>query len=258
MIDGPASAVDVLRDGVAFARGRGLAGAARLLSVSLGASLVHVGNLDEAEAMTSATLHELEAAGDVAVVPDTEIVLAQIAALRGDTRAALEWVKRLSSADVLSRRWRWAPMARILADAGDDEAARQLLGDIVDPTRSQAGSGEDLRDAVPAAVAIGDLEVAERLLDRASRPGHLEHQSVSGRSRVAEARARYDEAAAGFAEASDRWGRRSGPCRTRPTHGSGWGDAWSLLGGSTTRLQRLNVPALCVRADGSCSRDHGG
>ena len=60
VIDGRASAVDVLRDGVAFARGRGLAGAARLLSVSLGASLVDVGKLDEAEAMTSATLHELE------------------------------------------------------------------------------------------------------------------------------------------------------------------------------------------------------
>ena len=52
--------------------------------------------------MTSATLHELEAAGDVTVVPDAEIVLARIAALRGDTWAALEWVKRLSSADVLS------------------------------------------------------------------------------------------------------------------------------------------------------------
>ena len=107
-------------------------------------------------------------------------MLARIAALRGDTQAALEWVKRLSSGDVLSSRLiAEATMARILADAGDAEAARQLLADIVDPTRSQAGSGDDIRDAVPAAVAIGDLEVAERLLDRALPPSpSVEHQSV--------------------------------------------------------------------------------
>ena len=98
-------------------------------------------------------------------------------------------------------------MARILADAGDHEAARRLLADIVDPTRSQAGSGEDLRDAVPAAVAIGDLEVAERLLDRALPPWpHLRSTRASPAGRESRRHGpAYDEAAAGFAEAGDRW-----------------------------------------------------
>jgi len=178
-----------------------------LFSASLAACLVDLGDLVEADAIASPTLRELEAAGDVTVVPAAELVLARIASLRGDAQAALEWVKRLSSADVLSARLSTeSTMARILADAGDHEAARRLLADILDPTLSQSGSGEDLRDAVPAAVAIGDLEVAERLLDRALPPWpHLQYQSIAGRARVAEARAAYDEAVAGHAEAGDWW-----------------------------------------------------
>ena len=225
----------------------------------LAASLVDVGELVEAEPMTSAALHELEAAGDVTVVPDAEIVLARIAALRGDTQAALEWVKRLSSADVLSSRLiAEATMARILADAGDHEAARQLLADIVDPTRSQAGSGEDLRDAVPAAVAIGDLEVAERLLDRALPPwpsvGASEHlrpgTSRGGAGQVRRSRRRL------------RGGRRPmGGVRVRAGRGRRAARAGAMPGRSRAVRRRRSSAGTCprsVRADGGCSRGHGG
>jgi len=166
--DGPPPAIEATRDGMTFARSRGLAGVARYAASALGGYLVDAGELDAAEAIESDTLREMQEAGDVTMYEDPERVLARIAALRGDGATALVMAERLPNADSdVGRLLNQAVRARILADAGDHDAARRLVHEIADPTSPQhATGGLDMRDAVAAAVAVGELEIAERLLHR--------------------------------------------------------------------------------------------
>ena len=130
LMDGPGPALEVIRAGITFARGSGLAGVERLLGSMLSDYLVDAGEVDAAEEAGLAILRAMEEADDVALIAEQLVILARIAWLRGSMEAALATVQRASTYPNVdrpaSRMVNHSTMAGILADAGDHDAARQI------------------------------------------------------------------------------------------------------------------------------------
>jgi class 3 adenylate cyclase/tetratricopeptide (TPR) repeat protein len=99
--------------------------------------------------------------------------------------------------------------AAVVAHGNEDQAAAQsLIAELEVATRGQPDWAR-LLHAVPLlriCVELGELELGERLLDRANARGaRLEHALVAGHAVSAEARSRADEAAKLYADAAGRW-----------------------------------------------------
>ncbi|MDP9331573.1 MAG: hypothetical protein M3P11_13185 [Actinomycetota bacterium] len=214
LFEGPVASLQVLREGLAFAQARGLAEMVEGITISTLDALVDSGELDEALEVVAGIADRLENEDviDLAVVRAAQ---ARILALRGQAAqvaASLDWLESASrgagSADYVVIGLGSSAFAR--AGLGQDDRAASLLAEV----EATPGARENqyylafLPAMLRTALAIGDLELTERLADGVEpRSPYAEHALVAANAALAEARGGLQAAAEGYAELADRWER---------------------------------------------------
>ena len=194
-------------DLLAFAASRGLSGIERLARASLAEVMLDQGRLDEAEPVIRVSLEEFAAAGDVTMVTAVHASLARIASLRGDPATALAQADLIEADPHLRDNASWplfvAMAARVRAEASDRDGAARLLVALQQADGGSVYRGFEIRDAVVAALAIGDLDLARRIVEGSADPRPLAAENRRlARALVAEAEENLESAAEGFKAAA--------------------------------------------------------
>ncbi|MDQ6878926.1 MAG: AAA family ATPase [Candidatus Dormibacteraeota bacterium] len=212
-IEGPASSLAVLREGMDFVERRRITEFAQGMKAESLMWLTDLGFWDEVLEVATDLNEKLEATGGQVSLFDSRIVLARVLALQGQADRALalaEWALGVTRGPISpDRRARALTIAAFVRLAvGKREAAGQLLAEL-----AESPHGRDvplfcafLAEAVRTAVAVGDLTVAERLTSNfeATYP-YEQHAVCAARAIVAEAQGETEVAAALFAESAGRW-----------------------------------------------------
>jgi class 3 adenylate cyclase/tetratricopeptide (TPR) repeat protein len=215
VFEGPGAALAVMRDGIAYARARGLAEVADLLIQSSLDPLVESGELEEAIAIAAEMAPRLEASGDVFALIAIRAAQARIFALRGQgsqVAEVLDWLEGAARAtedpQIVVFGFGAAAFAR--AGLGQDQAAATLLTEVeaYPGARGNANYPGLLPTMVRTALGIGEIELAGRLVKgvESSRP-YAEHALVAANAALVEARGDVPTAADAYADAADRWKR---------------------------------------------------
>ena len=214
VFEGPGPALAFYRQGIEFNRGRGLAG----LAVWCEASSLDV-SLDEGEIDEAlATARRIEAeAEELNVVPSLITARATMArglALRGEAESVvdrLDWLhdaaRETQSTEVVVQA---AAAAIAWASLGMGDRVAALLDELASSPRvgEQGTYAAWLPSFVRAALAIGDLAVAERLASGLEmRSPFAEHSGVAVGAALREAGGEFETAADAYREAADRWER---------------------------------------------------
>ncbi len=212
-IDGPVAVQELLQAGIAFAEVRGLNEVADILRSNSVETLIEAGEHDQALALADELAVELEAGGSAQDLLTVRSLQAQIFTLRGqatdvaDTLGSLEATTReIGLVDQIIVNLGVAARAR--AALGQHEQAVALLAEI----EATPGSRENqnypayLPAMVRTALALGDPELADRLVTgvEPQTPNH-EHALVTARAVLSEAHGDLEGAAAGYADAAERW-----------------------------------------------------
>ena len=212
-LEGPQSALPVLRAGIAFAVPRGLTGWVATITVSTLDSLTDIGALDEAFEIATALVEDLEESGDVWDLLGVQNVLVRVLALRGQAdRVAqnLDWLESSardqgSPEDILIGLGS-AALAR--SSLGEGDRAAQLLADVaaIPATRETQYYPALLPAMVRTAIKLGRLDVAQEFVRGVeARYPYTQHALVAARAAVAEATGDSDSALAGYTDAGRRW-----------------------------------------------------
>ena len=145
------------------------------------------------------------AAGDASCrIHGPRSALLQIAMLRGDVATAIGLATLIEEDPTLGDNPAWvefvAAAARAHAEAGDREAVTRLLTRLGSVGVGAVYRGIEVRDAVVAALAIGDLDFARHTVDASTdpRPYVAENWRLA-RALVLEAEESIEQAAAEFA-----------------------------------------------------------
>jgi class 3 adenylate cyclase/tetratricopeptide (TPR) repeat protein len=212
-IEGPAASLEVIREGIAYARARGLTEILLTLTTGTIDVLVDLGEFDEALEVAREVTPRLEASGDVADRRLVTAVQARILVLRGQAVQALElleWLevsaRELVGPDDVVEGLGSAALARVALGQNDDAAA--LLAEVA----QLRGASElvNLPHLFPAmvrtAIQIGDAELAVQLASGvAPRYAYAEIALVAVRAALAEAHGDLPTALASYADSADRW-----------------------------------------------------
>lgn len=212
-LEGPRSALPVLRAGIAFAEPRGLTGWVTTISVSTLDSLTDLGALDEASDVASGLVESLEDSGDVWDLLGVQNVLVRVLALRGQALQVagdLDWLESSardqgSPEDILIGLGS-AALAR--ASLGERDRATRLLGEVaaLSATRETQYYPALLPAIVRTAIGMGQLELAQKFVDGVKpRYPYTQHALVAANAAVTEAAGESAQALAGYAEAARRW-----------------------------------------------------
>ena len=213
--DGPAAALEVLRDGIAFARARGLTERVDITTQSALDALVDTGGHDEVLAIADEMAPRLEASGNVIDAAGVRANQARIVALRGQggqVAESLEWLESAArgSEDPHLVVCGLGSSALALAVLGQDDSAASLLAEIEEyPGARETEYYPALVSAmVRTALVIGDIELANRLVaDLEPRTPYAEHALVAANAALTEVRGHLQAAADAYADAADRWER---------------------------------------------------
>gem|GEM_PF-122443 len=212
-IEGPAGALVTLREGVDFARERGLKTLG--LEVSMANPLLEVGAWDEVLRVAVLARGKAENLGDQLILTTVVGLEAFVLLARGRieeasplAERALELGRALGAVDYLPAPFSVGALAHLTT--GDPEGARRLLAELeglpevsLTPTYAAA-----LPQMVRTTIAVGDLDLGERLLSDLPATNALQrHSGVAARAELLEAMGRTQEALERYAEAADRWVR---------------------------------------------------
>ena len=133
--EGPEASLEVLRDGIAYVKARGLTEMLDALTESSLDVLLDTGDHDEALALAAEIAPRLEASGDVFDLNAVRAVQARILAMRGQGAEVVEWLdwleassRELGSPEDIVLGLASAAMGR--AGVGQDEAAAALLAEL--------------------------------------------------------------------------------------------------------------------------------
>lgn len=215
VFDGPAAALEVQREGIGFARARGLTEMADATTASTLDPLVDAGELDDALEVAADVAERLEASGGMWDLIPVRAAQARIMALRGraaDVAGSLAWLESAARGTedphlvVLSLGS--SALARV--GIGQDEAAAALLAEVVafPGTRDTPYYPAFLPAMVRTALAIGEPALAARLVvDFEPLYPYAEHALVAANAALTEASGDLRGASDAYAEAADRWGR---------------------------------------------------
>jgi class 3 adenylate cyclase/tetratricopeptide (TPR) repeat protein len=212
LYEGPAAALEVARDGVAFADRRGITAASRHMAAESLLYLVASGCPEDALAEAARLRPELEESGVVALYyvlsvqlllhaerddpglgpPDAERLSA---AVQETTELQLIAVGLPAAARMLLARGRGADAARLLAELEQTPGIRR-------DTNYAAG----LPALVRCALAAGDADLAARLAEgvESITPLHA-HALLAASAQLAEARGAHADAAERYAEVAEEW-----------------------------------------------------
>jgi tetratricopeptide (TPR) repeat protein len=210
---GPAEAIEAYREGILFARSRGMTYYAITMAGGRLVELMQLGRFDD-------ILHDVAALASGrdadAVVPlmEVHVATATTLALRGRAREALPNVdktvmiaQQTSGADTVVEGL--ASAAVVWSALGDFARAVELLEEIQSRPglRDTSGFGAFLPSTVRVAVAAGNRGLAERLAEVTPHTPLDEHAVVAARASLDEAAGHDEQAAQGYADAAKRWER---------------------------------------------------
>jgi len=208
--EGPRARLEILRDGLALAVGRGDAELALGFRQSMVLATADLGAWDEALRLAEELLPELEAANDVWSQILVLLARAEIWDRRGRSalaephaRRALDQAREADEAQIIAGGL--AVNAAIASALGDGPRAAELLSELAAAPKSDTEFPRFLAGAVRTARRV-NVDTARRLPDGvAERPGVSPNALVSSRALLAEASGELELAGEGFAEASEAW-----------------------------------------------------
>ncbi len=269
--EGPEASLEVLREGIAYAKARGLTEILDVLTESVSNFLVDTGEHDEALEIAAGMVPRLEASGDVWDLIGFRSTQALIHALRGqisESAATIEWLES-SARETEDPQFVVSGLgsaALLRAGLRQDEAAAALLTEVeaYPGVRDNTAYPEMLPAMVRIALGIGEPSLAERLVADYEPPYPLaEHALVAANAVLTEARGDLSSATDAYADAADRWERfgfvpeqafallGQGRCLvglSRPT------EATSVLQHAREVFERLQALPRSPRPTRSCNR----
>jgi class 3 adenylate cyclase len=209
--EGPQAALDACREGIDFCARRGIAEFALSIASLSSTFLAESGRAEQALAEAEPVAERLEAAGSVV---STEPRAQQLRLLA--ERGAHEHVPAMDELVATAREagepqvcaLAFAAVARLLLAQGQPARARALLVELaqVPGVRADAYYGAALPELVRGALALGEPELASRLVDGVEpRLPLYDHAICACRAQLAEAAGEPVEAASLYAEAAERW-----------------------------------------------------
>ena len=210
--EGP-RAYEIAEEGLDFMQSRGIFAGQGLMAMNCCSGLYSDGRWDEALASLDDLREWLEERDDQFALfywwQNRAMILAAMG--RGDEAldCAAEGVERAPNWDdpVIVKQARTTMLVALMV-TGDSRRARELLREHVTADRAAGyqGDEETFPDLVRCAVALGEFEVADQLV-RCLQPGLplVDHVLVTCGALLAEAAGEHDAAAAGFADAAQRW-----------------------------------------------------
>ena len=211
--EGPAASLDVTRDGLAYAKARGISAIVDAITVTMVDALVAIGEYEEALEVARDVAKRLEANGDVVDLAWTCAAQARVFAVRGQAERvvnSLEWLESTSRGtespeSIVSG---LGASASVRADLGQDEATASLLTELeaFPHVRENVNYPVLLPEIVRTALRIRAPALAERLVDEVEpRYPYAEHALVAANAALAEASGNLQVAADVDADAADRW-----------------------------------------------------
>jgi class 3 adenylate cyclase/tetratricopeptide (TPR) repeat protein len=213
--EGPRAALEAFATGLALAEARGIQDAAQTLRGSELVAMLGAGQLDDLIASATTVAERAEGAGDELELIEVRSVLAVALTYRGDARQAEPSLGPLAAAVRRSGRLdltasSLGAVAVVRAASGQTAMAAEFLREMeAAPTLTETSElAPTLPAIVRAAVAIGEVDLARRLIGRLpSRAPYLEHAIVAARAAVAEAEGELEIARAAYEDAASRWER---------------------------------------------------
>ena len=212
---GPGAALEVQREGIGFARARGLTEMADATTASMLDTLVDAGELDDALEIAADLAERLEATGDVWDLIPARAAQVRMLAMRGQAAEAagsLAWLEAgargLEDPHLVVLSLGSSALAR--AGIGQDEAAAALLVEVeaFPGTRDSQNYFALLPAMVRTALAIGEPALAERLVvEFEPLYPYAVHALVAANAALTEASGDLRGAFDAYRDAADRWGR---------------------------------------------------
>jgi tetratricopeptide (TPR) repeat protein len=227
-IEGPRARLEAFREGSAFAERRGIEEFVLAFAAGTAGALVELGSLEEAIALAGDLIPRLEAAEDVFALLQVGLAQVRVLTRRGELAEAapladwtVEKARELAEPQFLALAFPAAAALRLAV--GEPAGALALLAELErSPNiRADTNYAANLPDAVRAALAAGDPELAVRLTEGLEPIYPLyEHALATARALLLEHLGSHAEAAELFADAALRWERFEMP----------WERAQALLG----------------------------
>jgi class 3 adenylate cyclase/tetratricopeptide (TPR) repeat protein len=214
-LEGPAAALALYRTAIDFADRRGMSEMTLWMAVEAAGQMVRLGTFDEALSALRRPTQAFESAGRVNGLIRCQALNAVVLAYRGRAAEALAMIDQAvgtaSTATAIEGLiFALQIGALVHAATGDGPGARGLLTRLADNRHATdtATYSVFLPDAVRTAVRVGDLPLAERLMNALlmALPDQ-QHARVSASAITAEAHGELAEAADLFADAAQRWER---------------------------------------------------
>ena len=212
-LEGPDASLKILREGIAYAKARGLTEILDALTESLLEVLLDTANHDEALALAAELAPALETSGDVFDLSAVRAVQARILGLRGQGAQVIDWLdwleastRELGTPEDIVLGLASATMGR--ASVGQNEAATELLAELESYPNSRDNQSYPtlLPAMVRTALVIDQPELAERLVGGLEpRTPYAEHALVAANVALTEAGGDLPAAADAYADAADRW-----------------------------------------------------
>ena len=194
--DGPAASLAVLREGIAYAKTRGLTESLDSLTQSAIDALVDIGEHDEVLAIAADLGPRLEANGNVFDLAGIRAVQVKVFALRGDgldVEAMLDWLEPAArgTGDTSLVVSGLGAAALLRAAIGQRTAAAALLAelDAYPGARDNPNYADLLPALVRAGLRIGEAALAQRLpRGLQARNAYAKHALVAANAALTEAR----------------------------------------------------------------------
>ena len=215
LFQGPDAALEVFREGIAYAEARGLTELLDGLTQSTLDALVDTGEHDGAFALASEMAPRLEASGAVYDLAGVRAAQTRMFALRGEAAQVsegLDWLEPTArgTEDPQVVVMGLGSSALFRAGLGQDEAAAALLAELENSpgARDNLIYPISLPAMVRTALGIGEPELAERLVSGLEpRYPLAEHALVAANAALTEARGDLQAANDAYADAANRWER---------------------------------------------------
>jgi tetratricopeptide (TPR) repeat protein len=213
--EGPMTSLEVLRDGIAYAKPRGLTAILELLTATSLDALVDTGEHEEALQVAAEMTPRLEASDDVYDLAGIRAGRTRILVLRGQSAQVgelLDWLEPTARGtedpQMIVLGLGSVVLARTALGQGESAAALLTELEAFPGARDVEFYPALLPAMVRTALGIGEPELGERLVAGLEpRYPYSEHALVAANAALTEARGDLQDAADAYADAADRWER---------------------------------------------------
>jgi tetratricopeptide (TPR) repeat protein len=224
---GPAAAIDMRRQGIAYAAPRGLLSAGVGLAAFLRVNLVDAGAHDEALRELADAIPEAGARGLRKAAAFWRLLETRMLVLRGEASACAEWLDEIERSmreeDLQGVVMGLVHVACARAAIGQTDAALSILAEVA--ARPDVTGAPSYPQHLPVlartAVTVGAVDLGEQLVAGVEARTPLDqHSLVAARAVLAEGHGDTAAAANLYLDAADRWGGLATPIE----------EAYALLG----------------------------